>query len=40
VASSVLANQKQAERARAIDARCRVALPVLFAGWAVWSLVL
>lgn len=40
VASSVLANQKQPERARAIDARCRVVLPVLFAGWAIWSLVL
>ena len=38
VASSVLANQKQADRARAIDSRCRVALPVIFAGWAVWSL--
>lgn len=40
VTSSVLANQKQAERARAIDSRCRIALPVIFTAWAVWSLAL
>jgi hypothetical protein len=40
VAVSLLAAQKQPERARAIDSRCRIALPVLFTVWAVWSLAL
>ncbi|MBE2214468.1 MAG: hypothetical protein IAE82_11405 [Opitutaceae bacterium] len=40
VAASVLAARKEPERARAIDERCRVALPVIFTAWAVWSLAL
>jgi len=40
VAASVLAARKEPERARAIDLRCRVALPVIFTGWAIWSLAL
>lgn len=40
VTASVLAAQKQPERARTIDSRCRIALPVIFTAWAVWSLAL
>jgi len=40
VTSSLLAGRKQVDRANALDRRCRVALPLLFIGWAVWSLAL